>query len=247
MKAPAESRIQLWIVFFVAMTVIGLETVSFQALSFVADYLRATEVLSVALLGLSAGGVLAWVWRRGGMGVVLAVFPLAVLATFPVIARLSDHPVALVVAMTPPYILASLVISRMFAALPPNQVYVYDLVGAGISTVVVAVAIPLLREEGSFLLLTGIGVLPLLLHARASGQRSYRSVGIAFAVGAAVLLIAHLVFDPFNLLRHARGGDKLFNSWYDSKGAERFDLLYSRGSLIERIDILARKGEGKKG
>jgi hypothetical protein len=247
MTSTTEPRIQLWIVFFVAMTVIGLETVSFQALSFVADYLHATEVLSVALLGLSAGGVLAWVWRRGGMGIVLTVFPLAVLATFPVIARLTDHPVALVVAMTPPYVLASLVISRMFAALPPNQVYVYDLVGAGISTLVVAVAIPYLREEGSFLLLTGIAALPLLLHARATGERTYRSVGIAFAVGAAVLLVAHLTVDPFNLLRHARGGDKLFNSFYDSKGTERFDLLYSRGSLIERIDIVARKGEGKKG
>src|SRR6185503_14090025 len=173
MTSTTEPRVQLWIVFFVAMTVIGLETVSFQALSFVADYLRATEVLSVALLGLSAGGVLAWVWRRGGMGVVLTVFPLAVLASFPVIARLTEHPVALVVAMTPPYILASLVISRMFAARPPSRVYVYDLVGAGISTLVVALAIPVLREEGSFILLTGIAALPLLLHARATRSRAY--------------------------------------------------------------------------
>jgi hypothetical protein len=134
----------------------------------------------------------------------------------------------------------------MFAALPPNQVYVYDLVGAGISTLVVAVAIPFLREEGSFLLLTGIAALPLLLHARATGERTYRSLGIAFAVGAAVLLVAHLTVDPFNLLRHARGGDKLFNSFYDSKGAERFDLLYSRGSLIERIDIVAPREKARR-
>ena len=247
MTSTTEHRTQLWIVFFVAMTVIGLETVSFQALSFVADYLRATEVLSIALLGLSAGGVLAWVWRRGGIGVVLALLPFSVLITFPVIARLTDHPIALVVAMTPPYILASLVISRMFAALPPSQVYVYDLVGAGLSTLVVALAIPLLREEGSFLLLTGIATLPLLLHARATRSRTYGSLGIALAVGAAGLLTAHIALDPFNLLRHARGGEKLFNSWYDSKGRERFDLLYSRGSLIERIDIAARAGNGKKG
>jgi hypothetical protein len=247
MKAPAESRIQLWIVFFVAMAVIGLETVSFQALSFVADYLRATEVLSIALLGLSAGGVLAWVWRRGGLGIVLALLPLSVLATFPVILRHSDQPVFLMVAMTPPYILASLVISRMFAALPPSQVYVFDLVGAGLGTVLVVLAIPLLREEGSFFFLTLLASIPLGLHARAHRHRVLGTTAGILVVGSVALLVAHLALDPFNMLRHARGGDKLFNGWYDAKGNERYALLYSRGSLIERIDIIASAANARKG
>lgn len=246
---PASDPRQLWIVFFVAMTVIGLETVTFQALSFLADYHQATEVLSVALLGISLGGVLAWVWRDGGLGWILAAFPLTVLGTMPVLLRASDQPTLMMAVLTAPYAVASLVISRMFARLPPSRVYLYDLVGAGLSAVVVVAAVPLLREEGSFVLLGLLGTAPLVIYARSEGSRGLLATGGALAAVCAALLVAHLTVDPFNLLKLARGGEaqKLFNRWTDAEGKDRYSLLYSRGSLIERIDIVSEAGKEKRG
>ncbi len=245
----AEQRWLLAQVFVVAATVIGLEIIGFQQLCFVNEYLPATRVLSVALLGLALGGLLSWFVRAESrdrvLSAVLWVLPLAVLSSFVVIARLSHLPVLMMALLTAPYVLAALVIALAFDRLEPRAVYLWDLLGAGAGCVVVVLGVPWLREEGTFALLTALaGTAALLDGLRHRHRPRWLVGGLWVAVGSG-LVLAHLAWDPFNLMHLARAEDeayalKVFNRMERADGEPRYVLEHSRGSLIERIDIVRR-------
>jgi hypothetical protein len=245
-------RLRLWIVLLLGFSVIGLEVVTFQTLCFVNDYLTATRVIGIALLGIAAGGVLSYPLHRYDerqvLRVVLSFLPISFLISLFAIARLNAMPMLLMAILTLPYMTASLGLSLFFNRLQPSKVYAYDLAGAGLGGLAVAIMVPWLREEGSTFLLAAIASVPLLLHERAcvlEGETSakWRTVGQSLAGLAILLLVLHIAIDPFNLLRIATVDakefpKKIFPNVQAPPDEADYELLYSRGSLIERIDIV---------
>ena len=247
-----DDRARLWIVSLVAVAVIALEIVAFQALNYVNEYMPATQVISVALMGIALGGLLSFFFGKKNpdkvISVVLVLLPLAILACFPVIIRLNHVPLLMMAMMTLPFVLASLLISIMFNTLRPSLVYLFDLAGAGVGALLAVFLIPLLREEGSFFFLTLLGSAPLFVHwrllrRRGGGEATLASAVVVAAIGLG-LVVTHVAADPFNMIVVARADEeeyphKVFNFIEDEEGM-RYDVLYSRGSLIERIDILQK-------
>ena len=253
----SDDRARLWSVYFVALSVIATEVVSFQAISFVNDYMRAVQVIAVALMGIALGGLLSYFVDKQNPDRastwVLAGLPLSVLATFFIIIWLNPMPVLMMALATLPYLFASLYISLMFNHLRPSRVYFFDLCGAGVGAFLVVIIIPVLREEGSFFLLTGLSAVPLLLSARIHGAHASlaRRLGRVFITASLGLLIVHSTIDPFNMMHIATADRaefprKLFLNWDNPDGTPRWRLLYSRGSLIERIDILQKTSKKDK-
>lgn len=241
-------------VFFVALTVIATEIVAFQALSFVNDYMTAIQVISTALLGISLGGVVSFFVPKQKSDfvstVVLWFLPLAIMISFPIIIRLNDSPMLMMALLALPYFLASLYISIAFNEHSADHVYLVDLVGAGVGAIIAVVAVPLLREEGSFFLLGLIGAVPVVIsvfgthHANSIVLKITSTIPGLLAVG---LLAAHISVDPFNMVWTATAdkeihGDKVFNMTKSKEGTVRWRLLHSKGSLIERIDIMQKVG-----
>lgn len=235
---PPERR-QLWTVFVAAATVIGLEIASFQALCVVNDYLAATQVISVALLGLSAGGIIASLVRdpRRGMAWASGLLPLAVLGSFAAILRLNPWPAAMMAALATPYALTACLLSLVFRSLPPARVYAWDLLGAALGTLLVVVPFPWLREEGAFLLLATLAALPTLWSGRPR-------LGALLVLVLAAATIFQLARSPLQMLDLATADQALYPDkvfFYKNKeNKPLFDVRYSRGSLIERIDISLR-------
>ncbi len=234
-----EDRRLLWTVAAAAATVIGLEILSFQALSVVNDYLAATQIISVALLGLSLGGVLAYRIGDGARGIRLAagLLPLSVLLSFAAILRLNPWPVPMLLVLAAPYALTAVVLSLAFRRLPAGRVYAWDLVGAAAGALAVILAIPWLREEGGFLLLALVAALGATLQAQG---RAWRLAPALLTVALGVQVVA----SPLNLLELATADKALFGDkaflYHNQEGAPLFQVWYSRGSLIERIDIVRR-------
>jgi hypothetical protein len=261
MRKPAlpriekEELIRLINVFFIALSVIACEIVAFQTLSFVNDYMSAMQAIPQALIGISVGGLISFFIPKAKTdflsSVILFLFPLLVMGTFPVIIRLNSAETLMTALLTGPYILGSLYISLAFNHHHPGRVYLFDLVGAGFGSLVAVVAIPFLREEGSFFLLGILSSVPLLLSVFL-GNGTRRPVFTMLAVVplslAMELLGTHLIADPFNMMRTASTedpdfGDKIFNFMKQKDGTPVWDLLYSRGSLVERIDIVKLRSE----
>ncbi len=245
--------LRLSAVFTAAAVVIAVEIVTFQALNFVREYMFATQVLSVALMGIAVGGILAYFFDRNnsdlGIQIGTSLLPLSVLGCFPVVLRLSDHPIVMMALLALPFVLASLLISLMFNRLKPSLVYLFDLAGAGAGAFIAIFAIPLLREEGSYFLLGLLSTVPAFLMWSLERSRIIRRAAFLVAfllfLSSAGLLVAHLARDPFNMMLTVETNRdetplKAFHSLVDKNGKKRFELLHSRGSLIERIDILQR-------
>lgn len=232
---PPDRR-QLATVFVAAATVIGLEIASFQALCVVNDYLAATQVISVALLGLSAGGVAAaWVRDvRRGMAVASGLLPLAVLASFAAILWCNPWPAAMMAVLATPYALTACLLSLVFRALPPARVYAWDLLGAAMGTLLVVVPFPWLREEGAFLLLATLAATPALWSGRPR-------LGGLLVLALAAATITQIAASPLQMIDLATADralypDKVF-FYANKQGEPLYDIRFSRGSLIERIDI----------
>ncbi len=243
-------RLRFWIVFLVACTVIALETVSFQTIVYVNDYLSAMQVISIALLGIAFGGLLSYFIGKFSLdetlGVLLVLFPFSVIASFPIIIKLNGSPMLMMVLLTIPYAIASIIISLMFNKLKPSLVYLFDLVGAGIGALIVVFMIPVLREEGSFFLLTGLGSIPILLHGRIRRTAGKGLVILAISylllIGSIALVVTHITVDPFNMVFNAVADKDVYpRKIFHWMNEGRYNLKYSRGSLVERIDIIKRK------
>jgi len=241
-------RLNLAVVSITACTLIALETVSFQTLVYVNEYLVATQVISVALMGIALGGLLSYFISKSAErtmpGILLTLYPLALLMTFPVIIRLNPHPVLMMILMTVPYVIASMIISLMFNTMKPGIVYLFDLVGAGLGAFLAVAAIPFLREEGSFFLIAAIGCISIIIFSFMHRRRAFAAAGIALFLVCGGLLTIHIAFDSFNMAKTGTCDKKEFPGKIFHCRALReggkypFERLkYSRGSLMERIDI----------
>ncbi|MBW2532354.1 MAG: TIGR04086 family membrane protein, partial [Deltaproteobacteria bacterium] len=239
-----------------SFAVLFLEISYFHALQFLTSYLDSNLVISCALLGISLGGMLAFFFARHGRmlaDMALLLLPAAAIGGLAGAAYLMDNEVAHVLSETPPFILGSVVISSVFARRRVHLIYFADLTGAGLGALAAAIFIPLLREEGCvFLVAVVVQVVALVLVFKSYSGHERRGWMLAnglFLAGSLALLIAHVAADPFNLVTLGLESEKhaskvhSMNTRIERRHAERPDkvklmpLHYSRGSLVERIDV----------
>jgi len=237
-------------VFLTALVVLFYEIVLFQALHFVSNYMTAIQVVGVALLGISVGGLLAFGMRRHAspewfVGCTLGIPVLLVLA-FASLVFFSGNPWVNSIALMLPFVGASMVISMGFSLAPSHKVYFVDLSGAALGAILACLSVPLLREEGSWLviMLFSLGAAYVFSELVAEPKRTrYQKTAKAGALAVVVLLAIHLPTDFLNLGRIVRGDQdksKIFSYWRRVKNNPERDVKYvfSKGSLVERIDML---------
>ena len=231
-----------------ALAVIFFETVAFQALNFVGDYMRAILVVAIALLGIAVGGFVAFfLSRRAGSGVYIGIsllLPVSVAIAFASLCLYPTDPWRTSIALMLPFICASTVISLTFARAPSHRVYFYDLVGAAGGALVACISVPLLREEGSLLLIMLIGFVASFIFARGETGKAGgfgRKIALVMTVVMAALIAFNLITDKINMVHLVRrtdeGNNKVYN-FIKRPAGKPDDLRYSRGSLVERIDIV---------
>ncbi|GAB4289787.1 MAG: hypothetical protein Kow0090_02640 [Myxococcota bacterium] len=242
----------------VTLFVIFYETTAFQALMFISNYMNSIMILSIALLGISVGGVIAFALRRRAGALLFSISALAlpffVLISFAFLCLFPDAPWIYSVALMLPFIPASVIISIAFSLAPSHKIYFYDLSGAALGAVAVCISVPFFREEGSFMLIMAVGFVALLIFARGihgKWQKRFKLAAVSGLLLLLVIFITNLGFDYVNmiwLVRESRDSDKIFSAWHRYNDPERkkprsslnkyFKPRYSRGSLVERIDIV---------
>lgn len=231
--------------------VLLLETVFFHVLVYINSYIQATAIISVALLGIAIGGLLAYALGRrarrllpllgSGVGVTV-VLCIVNLVFFP---QHLGYPLVLVL----PFLVASMVIATLFAEMGKHAAYFWNLVGAAAGVVAVCVLVPRIRSEN--VILTGIAVSGVLGFVIALRQPK-RLAGVVFALlvlafGCSALAwnLKTNVFDFGTVTRCPKG--------FSSGGATKtfcrvksgdVELAYARDSLVGRVDVLKRHRAG---
>ena len=251
---PAGDRRLYLGVWLTALLAVFYEIVAFQTLVFVADYMRAIQIVAVALLGLSIGGLVAFALRDRDSGALTVraalALPLAVLLAVASACLFPAWPWVYSVGLMLPFVAASVLISLAFALAPPHRVYFADLTGAAAGAVLACASVPWLREEGSFLAILILGLAVVVVFAGAGPGRTEKRIRNGAAVAAAgvvVVLGLQLGMGFLNfarIMRPSEDREKLF-TYLDRHGDQEGEpgrrtpkLLYSRGSLVERIDMV---------
>ncbi len=243
-----------------SFAVLFIEISYYHALQFLTSHLDSNLVISCALLGISLGGMLAFFLARLGPRVVdvaLLLLPASAIAGLAGAAYLIDNQVAHVLSVTPPFILGSLIISSVFARRRVHLIYFADLTGAGLGALAAAIFIPLIREEGSvFLVAVLVQIAAFWLASKSEEEKARRKLKIAngsLACAALALFVVQLAADAFNLVTLGLESERYpakvhtVNTRREARHAERPEkhhltpLEYSRGSLVERIDVFRNK------
>lgn len=258
--APFEpsNRIFYFGVSLTAFFLIFYETVAFQVLIFISNYMRAIQILAIALLGCAVGGLLAFALRKRASMLFYAkvamTLPITIGLSFASVCLFPSWPWFYSIGVMLPFVASALLISLSFSLASSHRVYFYDLTGAAVGALAACVSVPLYREEGSLMLLAVLGLGIALIFASqvksAQADRLRKTARYAMVVILAVFT-ANVVGDFINMTWFVRPSNdryKIFSfwhknhSWFLQKPNKRFRHRIARGSLVERIDMVRIKG-----
>jgi len=217
--------------------IIFLQIILFRMLYIFGDHLTATGVISIALLGISIGGLIGWqTVNKNPVTVILTtmfILPVAIISTPGTVVSFTNFPVTESVLLMLPFICASIVISIVLAKAKSYKVYAIDLIGAAAGALVVGLSLNLFREEGSIIFLASFALIIAggFVYILPSGfLRSSLLLTSAITSFVFILIGFHnLNEDWMNLIKY--------------KVESRFPDAYfyqSRSGLVGRYDVLRR-------
>ncbi len=226
-----------WLLFGVAataMVLLFLQVTLFALLNITADYLTATSIISIALLGGGAGGLVGYrAASRVPLGVILraaVLLPLGALVAFGAAVTFPSLPGGLLLGA--PFLAVGVILAVVYTVADTHLAYFATLVGAGLGALLVDPALDVLREEGSMLAGAALGLLAVGAFAMADNGRLCRLVLVVTmvaAVGVVGIGVANARVDWINVT-----GDRIRESYPAA------EVLFSRSSLIGRYDIVRR-------
>lgn len=220
-------------------TLIVLQVLLFRMLTIFGDYLSAHAAISVALLGLALGGLVAFAAGEGRAATraqlaAALLLPGCVLLAFAIPVALADQPLGAALLLMAPFLCGSVVITVALVQARSHLVYCADLVGAAVGALLVNPALVQFREEGSFFALTAASlvVAGCFVGVFRSGwaQRGLLLVVVAGAVFCGSLTWFNRELDVFNVVR-----TKLEQTY------PAVQMIASRSCLVGRYDVVRRK------
>ncbi|MFQ5739816.1 MAG: MBL fold metallo-hydrolase [Acidobacteriota bacterium] len=244
--APPLSQIQPWprrvpkrlllVVAGISFVMIVLQIILFHLMVIVADYLTATSVISIALLGIAAGGIVAVVAvERAPLPTMIAaalLLPLSILLALGSAVSIPASAWLVPLSCSLPFACCGTIITLVLSRAQSHLVYCFDLLGAAAGALLVSAALHFLREETSLLLLGTLafllaGIL-VSLHLN-RWQRRLNLLILAGFLSFAVASLLNLQLDWLNVVK-ARVKARYAQS----------EVLFSSSSLVGRYDLVRR-------
>ena len=219
-------------------TIIFLQIILFQMLTIFGDYLTAHSIISIALLGISGGGLIGYFTAASApLGTLLAaslLLPVSILAAFGATVSLIELPLFASIVLALPFVAASTVITIVLVRNKTHVVYFIDLIGAALGALLVSSALTLLREESSLLFLGAFTFVLAGIFVALHPDERVRRLLFMFVVVGAMSLVAvgslNLQEDWMNVVEK-----KIQKRYPNAK------VLFSRSSLVGRYDVIRRR------
>jgi len=218
-------------------SIVFLQILLFRLLTIFGDYLTATSVISIALLGITVGGLIAYctAHRTPLMTVLCASIslPFAILLAFATTVKLMGSPFIASLLLMLPFICAGTVICIALAHAKSYFVYFIDLIGAAIGALVIGSSLTYFREESSFLFLAALTLVFAMcfaFHVRSPRKRmGYLMLTLTGVIGFGALAWMNLDSDWLNVVREKIKLQRPSAS-----------VLFSRSSFMGRYDVIRR-------
>ena len=223
-------------------TVIVLQILLNRVLTIFSDYLTAFSIISIALLGLSIGGVIGYYAAQREplktMALAALVAPLSILFACAVGVAYTHTPLFASMLLTFPFIACGVIITITLIILESHLVYCMDLLGAALGVLLVNPLLVCFREEGSFLVLAGFSFVISSLFIHTLPAHRFKTMGASLAaICGAVLIIGGTITPAHDVMNIVTA--KITRSYPSAK------VLFSRSTMAGRYDIIRRKPHHK--
>lgn len=141
--------------------IISLETILFHLLMIVSNYLQATTIISIAIFGIAAGGLVSFYLlglnRNFTLCLASSVFFISIGLSYYSIVRLDNFNFPYLLIL--PFFSGSVIVSSVFSRADSHKVYFVDLTASALGVVYPIITVAMFKSENSLLLLS---TLPLL-------------------------------------------------------------------------------------
>ena len=232
---------RIWIYVGVAgmtFTIIFLQIMLLRMMTIFGDYLTAQSVISIALLGISAGGLIgSFASDRAPLRAMIGAslfLPVSVLVAFGASVSLMDTPLTASILLMLPFVAASTVITVALCRARSHLIYFIDLLGGALGALFVSTAFAYFREESGLLFLSAFTFLLagcfIIIYP---GRGARRWLGVLAVMGCSSLLILgimNLEKDWLNIVR-----TKV------QKRYPRANVMFSRSTFVGRYDVIRRR------
>ncbi len=154
------------IVYIIAMSlfsfsIIALETIYFHMLMIVSNYIKATFIISIAMLGIAIGSLISFYLLKLKMQIVLILSTLlffaSIIFSYNNIINIGEfrYPYLLIL----PFIFGTVIISSIFSKTESNTVYFINLVASAIGVLFPIISVSLVKSENSLVILLFVPII----------------------------------------------------------------------------------------
>jgi len=164
LKLP-DSVIFFSAIFLTSFFVIAFETIQFHVLLYATNYLNATFIISIAMLGIATGSILGFYLHKIRIEIIMAVASLGlfysiVLSYYNILDIGSlKYPYFLIL----PFIFASMIIAVIFSKRNSNSVYFTNLISSALGIIFPILMVPIFKSENCLFILMFVPILTVFL------------------------------------------------------------------------------------
>ncbi|MBT3219327.1 MAG: hypothetical protein HN348_09575 [Proteobacteria bacterium] len=246
---PNATSRSIRVAFVAAFIVLSFEVIAHRQLLYVSYTLQAATILSIAIMGIAFGGMLAYYTQRlpaqrvGALSsAVLGFSLLANVVAFPFLGEYLIYGIALLIL---PFVAGGLLIAQSFILGDTSRVYFLDLLGASLGVFGAALLLPFVMEEGAQFLLAALALTTPLIFADPRQDPVFKTIRIVSAVAAAgcvIFALLNLKIGFYNIAIDTHAARiiplKVFNGLAKAHDPQ---VLYSASSLAGRTDIVSSR------
>ncbi|MCC6866218.1 MAG: hypothetical protein IT280_08690 [Ignavibacteria bacterium] len=244
---------------FISLSALMLEFTLIRVLSVSLWYHFAFMIISIALLGIGISGVTIIISKRiakaeinSFLTITSIIYAVSIIASFSAINKIPFEPFSLLldssqfiylpvyyILITLPFFLAGLIIGQLFTRFKTgiNELYFYDLVGAGLSCFVFILVLPAFGGSGGIVFASILACLGTLLFGTQPSRRKYFGM-----FGAMIMLVINGLFliNPETFLPIYISSNKVYGNYIK----EHPDLmLQTRWNSFSKVDVMKDDGE----
>lgn len=229
--------------FLSSALIMMLEILFYHILVYIKNYLDAASIISVALLGISAGGIggyflsyykkekfLSAISLSTSVSIVLCILNCIFAPQF------LKYPVILFL----PFFGLGTVVTYYFIGFKPYKAYFWNLTGAAVGVLAVCVLIPLFKSENVLLIIICITALSALLtlKGKPSSNTGVLSVIITLVALSAFFVNIQTVFFDFAKNTRVTSDNDKYKIYKYLRNIKTAKILYSCDNLIARVDVI---------
>jgi len=150
--------------FLFSFSIMAIETIFMHQLLIITNYITATFVISIAMVGIAAGGFLSFYLARIRGYAVLLIAAILYMASIPLsyynIIRIGEYSYPYFLVL--PFLFAAIIVSLLFSRGNSNKIYFTNLVASAAGVILPIISVSTIKSENSLIVLMFIPAIFIL-------------------------------------------------------------------------------------